>query len=449
MPTLAIVPLVVVALVLGFLVGRTVSVHQRGRNLLARVFRPVLAVGAGVGLIAGLVYAAGETGWSNQLWGQLISVVALATATYALYGTGRRTPTVTRSFTVGSGDQKKTYAVNTSLADSEYKEAKADHADKITHQRGLYFRALYTGADGRWSTSKMQILLWTYAVLFALLAIFVAMQLDADFELVLSDGKVGKTFGDLEFYEQYLILLGGYFAASVLAKGIKTTQANEGNVSPPVEEKPNAVEGIKNLVSDDAGKGDVGDTQFFLFNILALTVFFVSFIPHLEKGLPELPTFLTGLTSLSALAYVGKKAVESSKPKIVAIVPSKVRPKRSVRIEGSYLASSLKSSPSVMVDGVDVDPSKVEVVTTSGTLGEESVLSVEIPEGTMAGTGRQVSVRPRGAEVPATADIEIVRAAIEDGGVNPEPVPWRSGVAITVTGTGFGPDPGGRVPEPL
>jgi hypothetical protein len=430
------------ALVLGFRVGTLAAKPTGAKQLIGKVVRPATGVLAGVALIAVLVYAAQRSGWSEQLWGQIISAIGLATVTYALYGSGGQVPTVRRSFTTEEGETTKTYAVNSALTPNEYSTLKDTHGDDIKCQRGLYFRALYVGADGRWSTSKMQILLWTYAVLFALLAIFIAMQLDSGFDLDLPGDKVGKTFGDLQFHEEYLILLGGYFAAAVLAKGIKTNKVKEGDVSTSTEVNPNPIEGIKNLVSDDAGNGDVGDAQFFLFNVLALTVFFVSFVPHLEKGLPDLPMFLVSLTSLSALAYVGKKAAESSTPNIAAVVPSKVRPGDHLRIEGSYLADGPSSKPTVTIDGAQVAANSVTVVTTSGPLGEESVIRAQVPAEARAGTDKVVAVRPRGANAAATANIEIVEAVIAEGGVDPEPVPWRAGVGLTITGSGFGPDPG-------
>lgn len=449
MATWLAVLLIAAALALGLLVGLFARSPTRFLNainklpaVLRKFARPAAVVLAGVIVIGALVYAASKTDWSEQFWGQAISAVSLLTITYALYATGERVPTVTRAFSVGNGNNKKDYPVNTALSRDEYAELRDKHGAKIKEQRGLYFRALYTGVDGRWSTSKMQALLWTYAVVYALLAIFIAMQLDTSFDLDLPGDKVAKTFGDVPFHEQYLILLGGYFAAAVLAKGIKVGKVQEGNVSPPVEEQPDPVQGIKDLVSDDSGNGDVGDMQFFLFNLLALTVFFVNLLPHLEKGLPELPTFLVSLTSLSALAYVGKKAVESSKPKIVAIVPSKVRQGDAIRIEGSYFAPSRSARPSVKVDGVAVDASKVEVLESSGTLGEESVVKAEVPEAATFGTEKQVSVRPGGAQEAATATIDIVETKIAARGVEPEPVPWRAGTPFAINGEGFGPDPG-------
>ena len=443
MTTPAIILSVAVALAVGYGVGRTARSHGWAKALIGRIAVPAAALLAGAGLIAVLAWAAAESDWSDQLWGQIIAAIGLVTVTFGLYGTGGEVWTVTRAFSTGSGAEARTYAANTALSDSEYESLKTTHAANLKHQRGLYFRALFTGEDGRWSTSKMQMLLWTYAVLYGLLSIFVATQLGLDLELDLPGDETGTDFGDIQFDEQYLILLGGYFAAAVLAKGIKTNKVKEGEVGETTAEKvPNPVEGIKNLVTDDAGKADVGDAQFFLFNLLALTVFFVTFVPALEDGLPELPTFLVGLTSLSALAYVGKKATESATPKIVAVVPSKLRHGETLRIEGSYLAASTNLKPGITVDGAAVPASDVQVVTATGSFGAETALTAKVPAEAGAGAAKTVSVRPPGATAPATATIEIVQAKISDQGISKEPVPWRPGEVIAIAGTGFGPDPG-------
>jgi hypothetical protein len=132
-------------------------------------------------------------------------------------------------------------------------------------------------------------------------------------------------------------------------------------------------------------------------------VFFVSFVPHLERGMPDLPWFLIGLTSVSALAYVGKKSVESGSPAIAAIIPSKVRPGDKLRIEGSYLAASLNSPPSITIDGLQV--SDATVCSIAGPLGEQSVVEATVPDDVTAGAQKTISVTPRGGKA-VTAQIE-------------------------------------------
>jgi hypothetical protein len=66
-------------------------------------------------------------------------------------------------------------------------------------------------------------------------------------------------------------------------------------------------------------------------------------------------------------------------------------------------------------------------------------VTATVPSDAAPGTGKVVSVTPLGGRA-VTSTIEIVETSIT--GVNPEPVPWRPGAPVTITGTGFGADPG-------
>jgi hypothetical protein len=425
----------VVGLVLGFVLKKPQGAWTKVTHVVTR--RGIILLALGAAVIGGLVALSATDVGSPQLDGQLITAVALLSVTRALFSTGELVYTPKSEFRKGTGDDEKTYTVGSSLTKAEYDNLDPSEKERVTQQHGLYFRGLYTGTDGRWSTSKVQVLLWTYAVAFGLLSIFVALQLKGGLHLDQGEGK-GTTFGDLEFDDQYLLLLGGYFAAAVLAKGITTSRVESGQqVKPQVEEARSPVQGAKDLVTDDAGQGDLGDMQFFLFNVIALGVFLVSFVPHLERGMPDLPWFLVGLTSVSALAYVGKKTVESGSPTIAAVVPSRARPRDKLRIEGSYLASSGESPPTISIDGLAV--AEPAVLSVAGPLGEHSVVQATVPDGVTAGEQKTVSVTPRGAKA-VTAQIEIVQTEITN--VEPEPVPWRQDVPVTISGKGFGSDPG-------
>jgi len=143
----------------------------------------------------------------------------------------------------------------------------------------VYFGALYVGKDGRWSTSKLQALLWTYAVLFGLASLIVAAWLGDD---------TGWTKQEkLGLQEEYLILLGGPFAAAVLSKAITTQKAKDGTLpKSEAQETATVGEGLSQVISDDTGDTDLVDTQYFLFNLLALAYFLGSFTFNLDQGFP-------------------------------------------------------------------------------------------------------------------------------------------------------------------
>jgi hypothetical protein len=186
------------------------------------------------------------------------------------------------------------------------------------NQRGRYLRGLFIGADNRWSTSKLQAGLWTYAVLFGLLSLLLADAL-GNHQGFAAQLKLG-------LQDQYLILLGGPFAAAVLAKYITTSQVSDGSVAkPPAPTStiaPN--QAIGEVVGNDAGGGDLGDAQYFAFNLVALAYFYGEFCWHLQRGFPNLPDLLVGLTGLSASTYVAKKALADATPTITSVVPTSV-----------------------------------------------------------------------------------------------------------------------------
>jgi hypothetical protein len=285
---------------------------------------------------------------------------------------------------------------------------------------------LYVGADGRWSTSKIQPLLWTYAVLFGLLSLFLA----DEFGYTLTAGSFSK----ISFEGEYLLLLGGPFAAAVLAKGIVTNKVENGDLTKTTAADDRApTAGVQDIISDDSGNTDLVDLQYFLFNLVALTFFFATFVPHLADGFPNLPDFLVALTSASALTYVTKKAVEKQSPQITNVIPSTVMPGDTITIRGHYLATDTEN-PEVQVQGKRA--SSVAVISSD----DPSELSAKVPDEVAPADTAQVEVQPSGAAAVARANVKIIWTTITQ--VAPTPIPRASDTVLTITGSGFGANPG-------
>lgn len=170
--------------------------------------------------------------------------------------------------------------------------------------------SLVVGEDKRGSTSKLQALLWTYAIVFALLSILFNSGIDG----FLADG----------LQPEYLLLLGSPAAAAVLSKYFTVTKLQDGTiVKEPAADDPLPTQALVDVLTDDKGRADLFDFQYFLFTVVGLVYFFVAFWPHPEKGLPDLPETLVALTSASAAGYLTKKGLESDvKPTIAAVVPA-------------------------------------------------------------------------------------------------------------------------------
>lgn len=424
-----------------------------GRALL-RAFKVVACLAAAAAPTGVLIVLARRSGTDEAFWGQAIAATALASVTLILFATGPRRYTTREAI----GPQPKkgdaipdgSYAQDTVLSRAQYKGLDSDGKRKVSRQRGLLFRSMYIGADGRWSTSKLQVLLWTYAIAYGLLAIFVGDQLGLDMLDTRtgdepkaaredeSGGGDGYEFGQLEFREEYLLLLGGPFVAALSAKAITQNKVDEGVVdkTPPAKEAKGAA-GVAEVISDDDGRTDVVDFQYFLFNLIALAVFLVLFVPSVQSGLPEIPGFLVALTGASATAYIGKKAVERSAPTLSSVVPTRVLPGGQVTIEGQHLLGAGDRLPTVTVDGRLVADDSFEILRRPQRSTDLARLRLRVPDEVGPGADKELAVHA-GAFAAATVMIEII-AGPDVTAVAPDPLPLVASGIVTVTGTGFGP----------
>lgn len=197
-----------------------------------------------------------------------------------------------------------------------------------TTRRRVWY--LFLGADDRVSTSKVQFALWTLALAYALLVI-------AFHYAVYPPGTLDA---------RYLLLLGFPAGAAVSAKAITVGQIAGGTVTknPPAFKKKTPATAIKDIVANDQGDLDLGDTQYLLFTLVALAAFFIAFF-HDPTRLPVLPDTLVGLTSASAAAYVAKKAASPAAPvKITAVSPQKGPADTIVKIFGSGFGDTTSDS---------------------------------------------------------------------------------------------------------
>ena len=199
-----------------------------------------------------------------------------------------------------------------------YDPAQRQPAPPDTSRRRVWY--IFLGTDDRVSTSKVQFAFWTLALSYALLVI-------AFHDAVYPSGTLDP---------RYLLLLGFPAGAAVSAKAITVGQIAGGAVAknPPEFKKKTPGAAVKDIVANDQGDLDLGDTQYFLFTLVALAAFFIAFF-HDPTKLPVLPDTLVGLTSASAAAYVAKKAASPAPTKITAVSPQKGPEDTRVKIFGS------------------------------------------------------------------------------------------------------------------
>lgn len=161
---------------------------------------------------------------------------------------------------------------------------------------------LVVGKDKRVSTSKTVAAAWTLIVAAALLALVYADLLGHPQALSATEaaGVVG----------QYALLFGGPLGAAILARGIVVGQVGKNPAVKPAATSTSP----SDLVLNDAGNTDLGDFQYVLFNAVALVFVVGMLLRNPASGLPHIPEVLLGLTSVSAVGYVGKKALPNEVP---------------------------------------------------------------------------------------------------------------------------------------
>lgn len=240
-------------------------------------------------------------------------------------------------------------------------------------QRTLLAIGLVNGKDGRWSTSKTTMLLWTYSVWFAFIAILLHTN--------------GAGLEKAVLHQQYLVLLGIPAGSAVAAHAITQSKVQGGKLltkqNPTIE--TNVIAGVSQLVSNDVSETDLLDFQYFGFNVILLAFFFTHFLGHQASGLPTLPDTLVALSGVSAAAYVGKKGVEQDTPPTVrAVVPQKPARGATITIRGVNLATATEKDVTVLVD-------KLAATVTSVSVGDyDTTIEATLPADAQGAAAVQV-----------------------------------------------------------
>lgn len=176
------------------------------------------------------------------------------------------------------------------------------------------------GVDGRFSTSLTQIAIWTLAVSTAFAWLIG--------RVLFAGGELSKLLPP-DLWDEYVLLLGGPFAAAVLAKGVVTYKLQAGTLQ---KSEPKNTS-VSQIVTGDDDKTDLVDSQYLLFNLIALGYFVIEVVS--SGALPPMPGPLLAMTGSTAALYVANKAAYKNAPTITAVTPKTASPGDVVTVFGT------------------------------------------------------------------------------------------------------------------
>ena len=188
-------------------------------------------------------------------------------------------------------------------------------------RRGL--KAAVIGQDGRASTSKTQVVLWTGAVVWALIDLLLLAR-------AYPGGNLFTSAVSTNWRPEYLVLLGLPVAAAATAKAVVS---GSNNGQGPLTDSQHAAmpdaaarvykrepvdagvkgfaAGVAELMTADDRTVAWADFQYVVFTLITLVYFLVQVLAQPQHGLPPVPAALLTLMGVSASGYTASKIVET------------------------------------------------------------------------------------------------------------------------------------------
>ncbi len=199
----------------------------------------------------------------------------------------------------------------------------ADQGQETLNYRRRGLKAAVIGQDGRASTSKAQVVLWTGAVVWALIDLLLLAR-------AYPGGNLFTGAVTSNWRPEYLVLLGLPVAAAAAAKAVvsgsnagkgpvkrshpaaKPGQGTRVYVRDPVPARVNGFgAGVAELITADDGTVAWADLQYVVFTLITLVYFLVQVLAQPQHGLPPVPAALLTLMGVSASGYTAAKIVET------------------------------------------------------------------------------------------------------------------------------------------
>ena len=292
----------------------------------------------------------------------------------------------------------------------------------LTNSDSFGMWRMIIGTDRRVSTSYSITTLWTFLVAFAL-AYFAARSWLFVTTPNLFDGINPGNTASSAVWDNYLILLGGPFAALVLARGIVGGKMNNGTMQKTISDDGSA--SISQALTDDSGNIDLVDSQYVIFNIVVFVYVLIGL--SATNQLPAIPALLLALTGSSAATYVLNKSLQNSTPTIGVPVPSSARVGEVVSISGTNLRPDATGLPptvtigdvQAIVDAASATNTRISATVAPGT--PEGMQTLQVT------TSARIDVS---GKIDILSDRPVITSISPPGGIAP-------GTKITVNGVAF------------
>jgi hypothetical protein len=294
---------------------------------------------------------------------------------------------------------------------------------------------LIEGADGRPSTSKLQWFLWTVVTIFAYVAVYTARAWHGHPEPVDT------------IPSSLLIAMGLSIATMTAAKGITVSYVDSGKVQKPSTTQfagsstsPKAT-GIGAIFQDDDGVPELSKVQLMAWTLIALGTYLLTLAAQLRADLPQLPDIAPALMVLMGLgqgAYLGKKLVTTTTPRLTGLSQGAGKPPLELTITGADFSDS-QAGNLVTADGRPLDAK----VTTWMDSAVTFMLPARRPDGAPWALGQQLNLGlivggQEGANtLPFSIAIPRIASITPDRGAAP--------ADLTITGSGFSGEQVGNV----
>lgn len=182
--------------------------------------------------------------------------------------------------------------------------AAPDQPTLAFRRRGL--KAAVMGQDGRASTSKTQVVLWTAAVVWALVDLLLLAR-------AYHGANLFTNAVTSNWRPEYLVLLGVPIAAATAAKAaVAGASASGAYVRDPVGNGVwGLLAGVAELFTGDDDAVAWADLQYVVFTLITLAYFASQFLAQPTAGLPPVPAALLTLMGVSATGYTANKIVST------------------------------------------------------------------------------------------------------------------------------------------